>query len=185
MNSIKKLCNSCGKSIATGHIARHQSSHQAWFQCEHCPMSFNRKDSYKRHLNLHGNIVADASVEPNLVQPLEFSIDDKKVRENLVNFQVIPPNSSLNNKTPNFIHPFTCKVMGPRGSGKTSFTVSYIQQIASFTFAKIYVVTASPDQPLYLTLKENIQVFFIDLDELDAVIKANRDILIVLDDVMK
>src|SRR5271163_287293 len=34
-------------------------------------------------------------------------------------------------------------------------------------------------------IKKNSQVFFIGLDELDSVIKINRDILIVLDDVMK
>ena len=94
--------------------------------------------------------------------------------DSIVNFQVTPPNIPLNNKTPNFIHPFTCKIMGPRGSGKTSFTVSYIQKIASLTFAKIYVVTASPDQSLYIALKENSQVFFIALEELDAVVKCNR-----------
>src|SRR5277367_2464393 len=149
MNSIKKLCNSCGKSIATGNIARHQASHQAWLQCEHCPASFNRKDSYKRHPNLHATLYADSSVERNVASNTEFTVADKKVIDSLVNFQVMPPNVPLNNKTPDFIHPFTCKVMGPRGSGKTSFTVSYILQIAYLTFAKIFIITMSPDQPLY------------------------------------
>jgi len=185
MNSVKKLCNSCGKSIATSQIARHQASHEVNFQCVYCSMSFNRKDSYKRHLNLHGNKYSETIVEPNLLPMVKFTIDDKKVIDNLVNFQVVPPNIPLNNKTPDFIHPFTCKVMGPRGSGKTSFTVSYIEQIASLTFGKIFIVTGSPDQPLYIKLKENSQIFFIALDELDSVIKSNRDILIVLDDVMK
>src|SRR5271163_2625023 len=170
MNSIKKLCNSCGKSIATSQIARHQASHETSFQCKHCPTSFNRKDSYKRHLNLHGNISSSVCVEPIP----DFIVDNKKVMENIVNFQVISPNIPLNDKTSDFIHPFTCKVMGPRGSGKTSFTVSYIQQIACLTFAKMYAVTTSPDQPLYIALQENSQVFFIDLDELDSVVKANR-----------
>src|SRR5277367_1624916 len=75
--------------------------------------------------------------------------------------------------------------MGPRGSGKTSFAVCYIQEIACLAFQKIFIVTMSPDQPLYATLKENSQVYFIDLDELDAAVKSNRDILMVLDDVMK
>ena len=128
---------------------------------------------------------ADTSVQPEDVQQVEFTIDEAKVLESIVNFKVKPPNVPINSRTRNFIHPFTCKVMGPRGSGKTSFTVSYIQQTACLTFQKIFLVTMSPDQPLYATLKENNQVFFISLDELDAVIKSNKDILIVLDDVMK
>jgi len=133
-------------------------------------MSFNRRDSYKRHLSLHGNVQPDANVEPNVQPQLVFNIDDKKVIESIVNFQVLPPNIRNNKKMADFKHPFTCKVMGPRGSGKTSFTVSYIEQIACLTFAKIYVVTASPDQPLYTKLTENSQVFFITLGELDSVV---------------
>ena len=186
MNSIKKVCSNCNKYVDKSNFARHQASrNNVIISCNQCSMKFNRKDSYKRHLSLHGNIQNDANEESNVLPSLEFTIDDKKVIENLVNFQVKLPNIPFNNKTPDFKHPFTCKVIGPRGSGKTSFTVSYIQQIACLTFAKIYIVTASPDQPLNTKLKEKSQVYFIALDELDSVVKSNRDILIVLDDMMR
>ena len=137
MNSFKKLCSSCGKSIATGNIARHQAAHDAVIiQCQHCCLRFTRKDNYKRHLNAaHANVQADAFELPNALQKIEFTIDDEKVIDSIVNFKVTPPNVPLN-KTPDFIHPFTCKVMGPRGSGKTSFAISYIQQTACLTFQK-------------------------------------------------
>ena len=167
-------------------FARHVASHESVVNCQYCSLTFNRKDSYQRHLKLHGNMERDAPAEVgNPEHQTEFEIDEGKLKTNLQNFQVHPPNIPLNSRTADFIHPFTCKVMGPRGSGKTSFTVSYIQQIACITFPKIYIVTASPDQPLYVPLKESTQIYFITLDELDAVLKSNKDILMVLDDMMK
>ena len=107
------------------------------------------------------------------------------MKDSIINFHVNPSSTSGNSGTADFVHPFSCKIMGPRGSGKTSFTVSYIQQIAYLTFTKIYIVTASPDQPLYSQLKDNCQILFISFEELQAVIKSSKDILVVLDDMMK
>jgi len=56
MNLIKKLCTSCGNAIAASQIARHQASHIYSIKCEHCPMTFNRRDNYKRHLNQHHRV---------------------------------------------------------------------------------------------------------------------------------
>jgi len=75
--------------------------------------------------------------------------------------------------------------MGPRGSGNTSFAVSYIQQVAYHTFSKIYIVTTFPDQFLYNQLKENSHIFFITFDEVESVLKSSIDILVVMDDMMK
>lgn len=44
-------------SIGVINIARHQNSHQTLFECEHCTIKFNRKDSYRRHLELHRKAV--------------------------------------------------------------------------------------------------------------------------------
>ena len=186
MNSSKRICNTCGQSINRINLARHIATHETVIiQCQFCPLTFTRKDNYKRHIKLHG-MERDAPAEvSNTEHSTEFEIDEEKVKTNLVNFQVHPPNIPPNSSTADFIHPFSCKVMGPRGSGKTSFTVSYIQQIACLTFSKIFIITASPDQPLYVPLRENNQVYFILLDELETVLKSNRGILVILDDMMK
>ena len=158
-------------------------------QCQYCSVTFTRKDNYKRHLKVHGDKCnADSDILHDILPSenhVEFEVDNVMLNERLVNFKVVSPDISSNNQSPNFIHPFTCKVMGPRGSGKTSFTVAYLQQIASVSFKKIFIVTTSPDQLLYIPLKENRQVFFIDVNELEHVVKSHRDILVVLDDVMK
>jgi len=114
-----------------------------------------------------------------------FIINEEKLKENLANFIIDIPNFKNQPVTSNFLHPFSSKIIGPRGSGKTSFTISYIQKIACLTFSKIFIVTASHDQPLYDLLKSNDQIYFITLKELDAVVKSHKDILIVLDDVMQ
>src|SRR5277367_1211116 len=67
MNSIKKACKTCGKSIDQAHIARHQASHKPNFRCDYCHMVFTRKDNYKHHLERHGNI-------PDTVQ--QITIED-------------------------------------------------------------------------------------------------------------
>ena len=78
----------------------------------------------------------------------EFVIDQEKLTAGLVGFSVDELDGSAMNKTPDFIHPFTCKVIGPRGSGKTSFMVSYLKKIACLTFPKMFIVSASNDQDL-------------------------------------
>ena len=122
---------------------------------------------------------------PNVVNQELFVVNEEQLKSNLQSFIVDVPNLNVNIKTAELIHPFSCKVMGPRGSGKTSFTVSYIRKIACLRFARIYIATASPEQPLYTSLKENPQIFFISLDELAAVVKHEKDVLIILDDLMK
>jgi Poxvirus A32 protein len=132
--------------------------------------------------------ILDAPVTEQEVQEINkepFPIPQEQLKENLANFTVDIPQFTNQADTSNLIHPFSCKVVGPRGSGKTSFAISYIQKIACLTFKEIFIVTASQDQPLYELLKDNSQIFFITLDELGLVIKTHKDILIVLDDVMQ
>src|SRR5438552_1811104 len=161
MNSVKSFCDICNQSVTKPNFARHVVSHNSVIQCEYCPIIFNRKDNYKRLLKLHGDRKPD---DIGSGAPATLEVDDAKVKDSIINFHVDPPSKSVNSRTADFVHPFSCKIMGPRGSGKTSFTVSYIQQVASLTFAKIYIVTASADQPLYSQLKDNCQILFISLD---------------------
>jgi hypothetical protein len=112
-------------------------------------------------------------------------IKEDQLKENLANFNIDLPQFANQVETSNLIHPFSCKIVGPRGSGKTTFTISYIQKIACLTFPKIFIVTPSHDQPLYDLLKDNKQVYFITLEELEATCKANTNCLMVLDDIMQ
>ena len=121
--------------------------------------------------------------QPSDVHP--FTADEKRLKRNLMTFKVDAPPITNKSKSAEFMHPFSCKVMGPRGSGKTSFTVSYIQKVACFRFSKIFIVTASPNQPLYKSLKENKQIFFVNLKELERIVEDETDVLVVLDDMMK
>ena len=124
------------------------------------------------------------NVHPSRTLPYPFTINEKQIKYNLLNFKVDAP-IAIEIQSAEFMHPFSCKVLGPRGSGKTSFTVSYIQKVACFRFPKIFIVTASPNQPLYEPLKENPQNFFITLEELGSIVENEIDVLIVLDDMMK
>ena len=62
---------------------------------------------------------------------------------------------------PNFennqIHPnkHIC-VVGPTGSGKTSFLVNYIQQMFN-VFGHVYIYTKMPDEPIYEMLKARLK----------------------------
>src|SRR5271156_104836 len=122
---------------------------------------------------------------PDLSAEGSFVTDEKLLKSNLQTFTVEAINVKNNIKTAEFQHPFSCKVMGPRGSGKTLFTVSYINKIACLRFPRIYIATSSPEQLLYDTLKDNCQIFFVTLEELPTVVKREKDVLIVLDDLMK
>ena len=190
MSSSTRECFICRKNVEVKHYSRHLNSHSAEFQCIHCPsVSFTRKDNYIRHMKRHGLRNTYNEYEPSSnskTADLEpFVIKTEQLKQNAAKFTIDLPNFGNQEDTPFFIHPFTCKIIGPRGSGKTCFTISYIQKIACLMFPKIFIVTASHEQPLYDLLKDNSQVYFISLTELEATIKSHRDILIILDDVMQ
>jgi len=84
----------------------------------------------------------------------------------------------------NFISPFTCKIVAPRGGGKTTFVVNYILKNAQYQFSKVYFITSTPEQPLITMLDSipNVIVGSTDLLTEDAI--ARSKVLIVLDDLM-
>jgi len=166
MSSSQRTCPTCRQLICHASYARHLKSHTNKFQCDQCPsLQFNRRDNLVRHMKIHEpQVTYDnqyANSLPLDVQPVRmpapqpqpsdvhpFTADEKRLKRNLMTFKVDAPPITNKSKSAEFMHPFSCKVMGPRGSGKTSFTVSYIQKVACFRFSKIFIVTASPNQPL-------------------------------------
>ena len=61
--------------------------------------------------------------------PSDFVIDQEKLMENLTEFHVDEVKGHAIAKTFEFIHLFFCKIIGPRGSGKTSFMVSTLKKL--------------------------------------------------------
>jgi hypothetical protein len=53
------------------------------------------------------------------------------------------------------------------------------------TFKHIFIISRTPDQPLYQRIKGNSQIEFITLNELDNIVHERRDILIIFDDIMQ
>src|SRR5271167_2831926 len=169
MNS-HKTCLVCKQSICHASFSRHLKSHSNAFECPYCPSQhFNRRDSLIRHMKLHGSQLANDDITAATAHEKAVSLskskrpfteDRNQLTKNIMQFKVDAPADSNKIDSAEFMHPFSCKVLGPRGSGKTSFTVSYIQKVACFTFPKVFIVTTSPNQPLYTTLKGNDQIFF-------------------------
>ncbi len=187
MSSSRRICTVCDQSVDISNYARHVKSHSITFQCKHCPLvNFKRRDSFLRHLKLHDEHYKtdDKPTSNTIIRNIAESIDEDALKFNIMNFHVSDPGYPSINAI-DFVPPFSCKIVGPRGSGKTSFTVSYIQQVANLKFKKIFIVTMSPDQDLYIPLKEVNKIFFITIDELEAAVESNRHSLIVLDDVMQ
>ena len=194
MDVVRRICQICAADVDVTHYARHIKSHKAKFQCKLCPsLTFNRRDNYMRHLKVHGSSSIsnnEATPQPIIKRDIPISttrliIDEEQLNEHLANFSVDIPNFANQKETSNLIHPFSCKIVGPRGSAKTCFTISYIQKIACYTFDKIFIVSASLDQPLYGALKNNNQIYFVTLEELEVVVESHKDSLIILDDVMQ
>src|SRR5271156_145030 len=164
MISSRKDCPQCETSVDRAHYARHVKSHNIQFKCKHYPSaSFKRRDNYIRHMKVHAIAGEDdelACSDP-IIEAEPFIIKEDQLKENLANFTIDIPNFTKRSDTSNFIHPFSCKIIGPRGSGKTSFTISYIQKIARLIFFEIFTVIASHDLALYDLFKDNNQILFI------------------------
>ena len=83
-----------------------------------------------------------------------------------------------------FIHPFTCKLFGSRGSGKTTWLINYLNFIELNNlnnFVNIFFITNSSNQKLFELLKCNVT--FITLKEFN--LKVYKDnTLVILDDMM-
>ena len=179
----KKLCSMCGMCVNSKNISRHLKSHASQLQCEQCGASFNRYDSLRRHKNhFHKNC---ANPTTNDVQHTTDVENQEALLTNLINFSVNVPISSEKVVGPDFIQPFSCKILGPRGSGKSSFMVSYVQKIACYTFQKVFIATSTPDQDMYTPLKDIEKVIFVSFEELQTIIQSSSNILVILDDVMQ
>ena len=191
-DSEKLLCKICKQSVPKSSFSRHCKSHNRQLKCQCCSLSFNRKDNWLRHMKqYHSDTNLDEETDMDTTSNSSMSsnnsseliVDEEKLKTSLINFKVkssdVSPITS-----PDFVHPFSCKIIGPRGSGKTSFMVSYITQIACLTFKKIFIISRTPDQPLYGQIKGNTLIEFVELDELEFIVSNNKDILIVFDDVM-
>ena len=81
------------------------------------------------------------------------------------------------------LHPFTCLISGPTGCGKSSLVKDLIQQNAIEPKPERIVWLYVEDQPLYKQLK-NVEFIQGIPDDLEMMFKANRNNLLVLDDLM-
>ena len=127
-----------------------------------------------------------AAPSPIIMAAADESTSKAALKEQLMEFTIDMPAGCYAPDSPDFKHPFTCKVVGPRGSGKTCFMISYIRKIACLTFQKIFIISASPDQALYQPLKGQDLIQFTDLANVAGTIKARRGaVLVILDDIMQ
>lgn len=81
------------------------------------------------------------------------------------------------------IHPFTCLVSGPTGSGKTSLVKELIHQNAILPKPERIVWLFAEDQPLYQNIK-NVEFIQGIPDDLESMFHANRCNLLIIDDLM-
>jgi uncharacterized pyridoxamine 5'-phosphate oxidase family protein len=184
-----KTCSVCNKQIKPKNFHRHLQSHRSDFACDVCDYVCSRKDNLSRHqkrFHSESSSTYKARLETPDSQPLHPLLSPDEIRSKLVSFTVTVPATCTNTDNPDFIHPFSCKVLGPRGSGKTSFVLSYISQVALFTFHKIVIVSnTSATQDCYNQLRTNDRVLFLTAEELSTFLELASDALIVLDDIMQ
>ena len=81
------------------------------------------------------------------------------------------------------LHPFTCLISGPTGSGKSSVVKKLIRQSAIEPKPDNIVWLYLEDQPLYKDLK-NVEFIQGIPDDLETMFQANRNNLLILDDLM-
>ena len=88
-------------------------------------------------------------------------------------------------KTIDFIHPFSAKLFGSRGSGKTTFIINYLNQLIENNlnqFNEIFFITNSETQDLLNLLK--CEVNFLKFNEIEEIRKYDQKTLFIFDDVM-
>ena len=81
------------------------------------------------------------------------------------------------------MHPFTCIVSGPSGSGKSSLIKSIINEDVIMPKPNKILWLYAEDQPLYRTVK-NVEFFHGVPDDLEERFNASHKNLLVLDDLM-
>ena len=83
-----------------------------------------------------------------------------------------------------FQHPFTCLISGPTGCGKTSLVKSIIDSELIKPKPKRIVWFYAEDQPLYASLKKEVELVHGLPDNFDDYSNGSKPGLIVLDDLM-
>ena len=83
-----------------------------------------------------------------------------------------------------FQHPFTCLISGPTGCGKTSLVKSIIDSELIIPKPKRIVWFYAEDQPLYASLKKEVELVHGLPDNFDDYSNGSKPGLIVLDDLM-
>ena len=89
--------------------------------------------------------------------------------------------------------PLRCLIIGSSGSGKTNLLTNFIYNEGGITFKKLYVLSKSIHQPVYIKLKEyynkieeklktTIAYFFTNCDDLPSLDECYPNSLIVFDD---
>ena len=148
----KKVCTICRKQITASAFARHLASHKALFHCQNCSFQCNRKDNYRRHVKMHQSEIITA--ENNLAgddiknsEEVEHVVDANNKR--LLRFTVDSLTDAQKQISLDFKKPFTCKVLSPRGGGKTTFVVSYIQQVAAMNFLLLSLAHLTKKRIMY------------------------------------
>lgn len=123
------------------------------------------------------------------IKKLNFSIMSKKDyinnKRSFKKFKIYNEIKSEKVDTIDFIHPFSAKLFGCRGSGKTTYIINYLNFLFENnlnTFDKIFFVTTSKYQALFKLLKVDIN--FIDFDEIEELKDSSQKILYIFDDCM-
>lgn len=83
-----------------------------------------------------------------------------------------------------FIHPFTAKLYGTRGSGKTTWIINYLNNIKDSTiFNEVMFITNSESQELFKLLQ--VPIKFKKPEEFTKIEKYKQPVLYIFDDCMQ
>ena len=164
-NDEFKTCDSCRVKEKVYRDSKHKLT---------CSVEDSGIESYTTSSNINvdedftNNINEVVITKPNELIFNDFYIKDKITQE----------------ETLDFVHPFTCKLFGSRGSGKTTWLINYLNFIelnGLNNFINIFFITNSSNQKLFELLKCNVT--FITLKEFN--LKVYKDnTLVILDDMM-
>lgn len=127
--------------------------------------------------------IKSKSSEVSKVESIESKVESISSEISLKKFKIV---DKIENKEIriDFIHPFTCKLFGNRGTGKTTWIINYLNNIKDNNkFNEIIFITNSESQDLFKLLKVRIQ--FKKPDEFTDIIKYDYPVLYIFDDCMQ
>ena len=149
-------------------------------------------------INVSRSVDPELEINENIVQFIkEVSMDgDEKVsicnknienNKDLVNLKDFKIKKEIKKKdiiSVDFCHPFSTKLIGCRGAGKTTWVINYLNTIKDNNIFedRIYFFTTSQNQPLFQLL--DIEVKFKQPDEL-FIYEFNKPALFIFDDCMQ